>query len=221
MAILVAIEGIDGSGKGTQVKRLASSLEAAGFKQTTLSFPQYDTNRFGRMIGRFLNGQFGELDSVRPELAALLFAGDRLESRPLIDQATADSDVVLLDRYVASNIAHQAGRLVGDEQRELTEFLVWLEHDLYGLPRPTRTFWLDLPVEIAQQRIAEKAARSYTERAADLQEEDASHLQAAANVYESLATTEQWTRVSCAGLSVEQTSEAILADLSKLLPGLG
>lgn len=207
MALLIAVEGIDGSGKGTQVANLASRVGDAGKNVTTWTFPQYESNRFGKMVGRFLNGDFGGLDTVRPELSALLFAGDRFESLPALRCDLETYDVVFLDRYVASNIAHQAGRLVGEERQQLTDFLLWLEHDLYGVPRPNITFWLDLPVAVAQERIKMKAARSYTDRKADLQEEDTGHLTAASEVYAALSDQPNWRRIDCG-----QRSEGDIAD---------
>ena len=80
--LLLAIEGIDGSGKGTQAGRLADAARAAGHRVASFSFPRYDDNPFSRAIGDYLNGEFGGLDEVHPELSALLYACDRLHARP-------------------------------------------------------------------------------------------------------------------------------------------
>ena len=107
MGRLIAIEGIDGSGKGTQAQRLAQSLEAGGESVRLLSFPRYEQTAFGRRIGHFLNGRYGQLDQVDPLLVSLLYAGDRFESKGVLLDAIAGCDVVVLDRYVPSNIAHK------------------------------------------------------------------------------------------------------------------
>ena len=197
-AKLVAIEGIDGSGKGTQARLLVDRLNAEGTRAALLSFPRYEATFFGARIGDFLNGRFGSLDAVDPFLAALLFAGDRAESKPVLDAALAEHEVVVLDRYVASNVAHQGAKRVGGERAELVRRIEHVEFALNGLPRPGVTVWLDLPVPLATRLIAAKNARSYTDRAADLQEEDAAHLAATAVVYADLAADPGWARVACA-----------------------
>ncbi len=96
--LLIAIEGIDGSGKGTQAARLQASLTRRGLKAALISFPRYQETFFGARIGDFLNGRFGSLEEVHPFLAATLFAGDRLESRSFLNEAIVSHDVVVLDR---------------------------------------------------------------------------------------------------------------------------
>ena len=76
---LIAFEGIDGSGKRTQVELLANTLRAQGHSVYSTGFPQYES-WFGRMVGQFLNGDFGPLEAVDPHFTALLYAGDRYEA---------------------------------------------------------------------------------------------------------------------------------------------
>lgn len=198
MGLLVAIEGIDGSGKGTQAARLYEALKSAGVRCELFSFPRYRDTRFGAKIGDFLNGRFGELDKVSPFLVSLLFAGDRFESRQMLVDAIANNDVVLCDRYVASNIAHQAAKVDGHERQELVEWIRHVEHSLYQLPHADHTLFLDLPVNQATRLIALKAQRSYTDRAADLQECDQDYLQKVHDVYTQLAADEAgWIRIDC------------------------
>ncbi|QDT55368.1 Thymidylate kinase [Caulifigura coniformis] len=194
--VLIAIEGIDGSGKGTQAALLRDALNARGRKTALISFPRYQDTFFGARIGDFLNGRFGSLDQVHPFLAATLFAGDRMESRSMLLEALAAHDVVILDRYVASNIAHQAAKREGAERKELARWILSLEFDVNALPRPDRTLLLDLPAATAQTLIARKNARSYTDRVADLQEADAAYLENVRQVYLDLAAEEpRWSLV--------------------------
>ncbi len=196
--MLIAIEGIDGSGKGTQAARLCERLKSAGVSVQLLSFPRYDATRFGKAIGDFLNGRFGTLEAVHPMLASLLYAGDRLESREVLQTAMQSHEVVVLDRYMASNIAHQGAKLQGAERAELKAWVEAIEFDIYALPQPDLVILLDLPASVAQHLIAKKSARTYTDKAADLQEADGSYLAAVREVYRELAVDQPaWRIVSC------------------------
>ncbi len=106
---LIAIEGIDGSGKRTQLELLANVLSASGNRVYSTAFPQYDS-WFGKMVGQFLNGELGALETVDPHFTALLYAGDRFEAKPRLQAALNEGKIVLVDRYIGSNLAHQTAR---------------------------------------------------------------------------------------------------------------
>ena len=218
MGLLVAIEGIDGSGKGTQAARLLDSLREQGTRCQLFSFPRYKETQFGAKIGDFLNGRFGNLDQVNPFLVSLLFAGDRFESRQLLLDAIRVNDVVLCDRYVASNIAHQAAKVVGEERTELIQWIQYIEYQLYGLPQADCTLFLDVPVEHATKLIALKAQRTYTDRAADLQEADSGYLRKVHDVYKLLAAEGTgWTRVDCLEADRIKPVEEVAGDVWRTL----
>src|SRR5947209_17712563 len=107
---VIAIEGIDGSGKRTQLDLLHNVIRASGVRVYSTGFPQYDS-WFGKMVGQFLNGDFGALESVDPHFTALLYAGDRFEAKPKLEAALNNGQIVLADRYVVSNLAHQTARV--------------------------------------------------------------------------------------------------------------
>ncbi len=197
MGLLVAIEGIDGSGKGTQAARLRDRLVAEGRTAALVSFPRYSETFFGSAIGEYLNGRFGPLAHVDPHLAAALFAGDRFESRPYLEELLASHDVVVADRYVPSNVAHQGARVGETERPDLVDWILRLEHDVYSLPRPDLVILLDVPVAVAVRQIAAKSRRDYTERAADLHEADEGYLDSVLEAYRLLARRERnWQTVS-------------------------
>ena len=187
MSLLIDIEGIDGSGKGTQAQRLRETLTQAGKTCGIISFPRYSQTLFGQIAGEFLNGRFGSLDQVHPLLAAIVFAGDRAESRRELNEMIANHDVVIFDRYVPSNIAHQAAKVTGAEREELIARIERIEYDIFELPRADLTILIDMPVEFAQRLIARKAARDYTAKVADIQEADTEYLTSVRAVYHSLA----------------------------------
>lgn len=196
---LIVIEGIDGSGKGTQAARLVKRLEAHNRRVQLLSFPRYMETFFGEAIGRFLNGNFGELNAVHPALVSLLYAGDRFESKLVIETAQTSAEAIVCDRYVPSNLAHQAGRLQGIERRQLIEWIDRLEYELYQLPRPDLVLLFDLPVTLAQTLIARKSKRTYTDRAADIQEADVAYLEQVRETYHALADAnrDKWVTIPC------------------------
>lgn len=218
MSFLIAIEGIDGSGKGTQATRLCETLRHQGLRVGLLSFPRYEATRFGRAIADFLNGRFGTLQTVHPQLAALLFAGDRFESRSLIETTLAENDVVICDRYVASNVAHQAAKLPESQRSELMAWIESIEFDVYALPRPDLTLLLDLPATLAQELVARKAARHYTEKAADLHEADTGYLQQVRNVYRQLAAgNATWRTTEICGESGIRSITEIATEIAGLV----
>ncbi len=216
---MIAIEGIDGSGKGTQARRLVERLRGAGTRTELISFPRYEATFFGRAVGDFLNGRYGPLDKVHPFLVSLLFAGDRFESRPMLCQALAANDVVVLDRYVPSNVAHQAAKLSGTERDKLLQSLNHLEYDLFGMPRADLFLLLDLPVAEAQMLIGRKPARTYTERTADIQEADANYLGRVRELYLEMAAGDPcWSVIRCVGeklRTVEEIADEIWAIVSQ------
>ena len=173
---LIVLEGIDGSGKRTQMDLLLRELAAQGQDVLALSFPRYDSF-FGKLVGRYLNGEFGTLREVNPHFAAMLYAGDRFQAKGEIEEALAAGKMVVSDRYIASNLAHQTAR-VDPAGRE--EFLAWIKHveyALYGLPVEDLVIYLRvLPAE-AHRLIAQIPERAYTSSRRDLQEADLRHLE--------------------------------------------
>ncbi len=221
----IAIEGIDGSGKRTQIDLLSHALEARGVAHVRYSFPRYESS-FGRLVARYLNGDFGRLDAVDPHFSALLYAGDRFEARAELESALAEGKTVLADRYIGSNLAHQTAR-VGTQRRE--EFLSWLkrlEYGIYGLPAEELVIYLRLPALEAHRLVGLKAARNYTHLQRDLQEADLKHLEQAALVYDRLATEPNWVTVECFETAAgelrqpEAIHRAVMAAVESRLVGL-
>ena len=212
MGLLVAIEGIDGSGKGTQAALLARRAAEAGREVASFSFPRYGTNAFSRLVADYLNGAFGAPESLPPEFPALLYAGDRYVARPELEAALAAGRLVVCDRYVASNLAHQAAHAPEGRSRALVEWIQEIEFGLYGLPRPGLTVLLDMPVEAARRLVRRKARRDYTERAEDVLEEDAAHLAEARRVYRELAVSDPSWVVVAAGEDSAPLPAARIAD---------
>jgi dTMP kinase len=170
MGIIVAIEGADGVGKNTASRGLCDALNAAGRSATVIGFPRYGETVGGVTIGRFLAGDMPV--PVKPGAAAVLYALDRFEWLPKIEEAQAQHDVLIFDRYIASNMAYQAARLAHTEARAMMEWILALETEQFALPRPTHSIYLDTPWELARELILQKAQRSYTDKSFDEYEAD-------------------------------------------------
>lgn len=187
MATLIAIEGIDGAGKGTQARQLVERLNAMGVKATGLQFPRYSETTFGGAIGDFLNGRFGSLDQVHPQLAAVLYAGDRFESRQVLENAADQNDVVILDRFTGSNLAHQSAKLDGEERLELIKWIDHVEHVVFGLPRPSLNVLIDISSSWSRKLVSRKGERDYTDAEADIQESNLPYLERVRACYLTIA----------------------------------
>jgi dTMP kinase len=212
---LIALEGIDGSGKRTQLDLLARELEARELSTFRISFPRYESF-FGNLVGRYLNGEFGPLEAVNPHLSSLLYAGDRQEAKPEIEVALSNGKIVLADRYIGSNLAHQSERVPPDRREEFVAWLKRLEYGLYALPVEDLVIYLRVPVAEAHRLISQKSARPYTSLKRDIQEADIKHLEQTAIIYDRLATEANWVRIDCSDpasgvlYSPEEIGQAVL-----------
>ena len=193
---LIAVEGIDGSGKRTQVELLVNSLRQRGYPVHQTGFPKYES-WFGKLIGQFLDGQFGPLEAVDPRFAALLYAGDRFEAKAELEIPLHEGQVVVADRYIGSNLAHQGARVPPEKRAEFIAWIRHLEYSIYGLPHEHLIIYLRVSAEQAQKLVMQKAARNYTSATHDIQEASLQHLKSAAEVFDSLATHSPWTTIQC------------------------
>lgn len=188
MGDLIVIEGADGVGKNTASRGLCDALNASGQSAVVIGFPRYDETAAGVTIGRFLAGEMPV--PVTPMAAAVLYALDRLEWREAILEAQAKHDVVIFDRYIASNMAYQAAKLDADEARAMMEWILALETGQFALPRPKLSIYLDTPWELARELILKKAQRSYTDKAFDAYEADIALQQRVRANYEAIVAAD-------------------------------
>jgi dTMP kinase len=193
---LIVLEGIDGSGKRTQLDMLARALSERKVPLSQISFPRYE-GFFGKLVARFLNGDFGPLDAVDAHFSALLYAGDRYEAKPGIESELAAGRTVLADRYIGSNLAHQGARVRREDRSEFIDWLKKLEYEIYSLPAEDLVIYLRVPVAEAHRLVGQKGARDYTKLQRDILESSIAHLEAAAEVYDELAQRPNWLRIEC------------------------
>ena len=219
---LISFEGIDGSGKGTQSTLLHEKLKKRGVDSVLFSFPCYEKTFFGKEIGAFLRGEFGGIDEVHPKLASILYAMDRFEMRDSILSSLENGKVVICDRYIDSNIAHQASKL---SERERNEFIKWIEDLEYGfnkMPSPDLTFFLDVPIEVSKELVIKKQKRNYTDSSEDIHEKAHGYLQKVYEAYLSIDYGERWEKIECCnGLIMNSPSEINKKIMGVIKNGLG
>lgn len=153
--LFLVLEGADGTGKSSQLELLAEFFRHAGRTVHTVHFPRLDARPYGELIAGFLRGDFGRLDAVHPQLAALLYALDRADGAADLRARLAAGEVVLADRYILSNRAYQCAKVADPEAREA--LADWIERYEYGhnaIPRPDLTLYLDAPAAFARAALA-------------------------------------------------------------------
>lgn len=199
--MLIAIEGVDGAGKHTLTGGLRSAFEAGHRSVGSLSFPRYHRSVPADLAAEALHGAHGDLaESVYA--MATLFALDRAGAREEIEHLQAAYDVVILDRYVASNAAYSAARLHQDADGDVVDWVRELEFDRLKLPRPDWQVLLDVPTELAAQR-AEHRANTDADRAKDAYERDGGLQQRTGAVYAAMAAADWCGRWAVAGPDVD------------------
>ena len=211
---LIVITGIDGSGKTVQTKLLCERLLKEGYPVVTTDFPQYGKTFFADMVTKYLRGEFGSADSVSPYMAAILYAGDRWECKEQIDAWLREEKIVVSNRYVCDNMAHQGGKICSSAEKE--KFFQWLEkleHQIFAVPRSNLNILLYVPAEIAYKLVEKKEQRAYLGgEKKDIHEEDMNHIQHAQQTFLEIAHGKKdWIIVDCTNDGVLM-SEQMIAD---------
>jgi dTMP kinase len=187
--VLIVIEGVDGAGKRTLTTGLRAAFEGAHKSVASLAFPRYHHSVEADLAAEALHGQHGDL-AQSVYAMAVLFALDRAGARDEIGHLAAAYDVVILDRYVASNAAYSAARLHQGADGDIVEWVRTLEYDRLKLPKPDWQVLLDVPAELAAERAARRANEE-ADRAKDSSERDDGLQRRTGEVYTALAAA-QW-----------------------------
>lgn len=204
MKQIIVIEGTDGCGKATQTQRLQESLKKENYSVFTTSFPNYASPSSGP-VKLYLQGELGEeADSLSAKQSSILYATDRLctYKKEMEAYFKDDHSVILLDRYVSSNLLHQGGKILKDTQdySKLDAFTNWietLEYEDLQLPRPTLTFFLHLSTETSLQLMENRANKITQDSKKDILESDVTHLKYAEKSGIYLAKKLGWTIIEC------------------------
>jgi dTMP kinase len=196
------IEGLDGSGKSTQISMLHNYLKNNKIDYEYLHFPRTDSPIYGDLVARFLRGEFGDNNQVNPYLVALIYAGDRKDAATLIQSWLSSNKLVIVDRYVFSNIAYQCAKLSSlDEKLKLKEWILNLEYEYHKLPKPDVNVFFDVPFSFTVERLSggrTGADRDYLNGAVDIHEADMSFQGKVREMYLDMAKSEQSLKmISC------------------------
>ncbi len=155
--MFIVLEGVDGSGKSTQIAALREMFAQKGIPTEYLHFPRFDAPYFGDLIARFLRGELGGVEQVDPYIVAMLYAGDRRDAASLIRGWIQEGKVVICDRYVYSNIGYQCAKVASAEEREkLREWILSLEYDYFAIPRPDVSLFLDVPFAFTERKLLQE-----------------------------------------------------------------
>lgn len=188
---LIAIEGVDGSGKQTLAEHVATQLRDRGRSVACTAFPRYASNVHAALVGEALHGAHGDL-ACSVHGMAVLNALDQRDAADNLRSELRTHDVVLLDRYVASNASYGAARLHQDAHGDFVAWVWQLEIERFALPRPDLQLLLSVPTAIAAQRAAHRE-RTQPGRGKDGFESDASLQERCVAVYEQLAAENWWS----------------------------
>lgn len=194
---IFVIEGTDGSGKQTQTQKLYERLQQHNIPAIKQSFPNYDSPSSGPVklyLGGELAANANDIDAYQ---ASALFAVDRFCTLKQLESSLGNNSTIVFDRYVSSNMLHQAGKIKNHSERDA--FLSWLdqlEFETLKLPRPTITIFLDMPVE-SSKKLANERANLKTGGKKDIHESNAQHLADAYEAGHYVANKFGWNVVHC------------------------
>lgn len=172
----IVIEGLDGSGKSTQLQLLKEYLSQHNIDFEYLHFPRLETPIFGELISKFLRGELGELESVNPYLIALMYACDRENAAATLKQWSQEGRTIIADRYVYSNIGYQCAKLDDKrEQEKLANWIIELEYNHYQIPKPDINIFIDVPFSFTEKSLRNSRTgsdREYLQGHMDIHEAD-------------------------------------------------
>jgi dTMP kinase len=219
----LVIEGLDGSGKSTQVNLLKEHLRKSAIKFKYLHFPRLEEGVYGKLIARFLRGEMGEIDKVDPYLVALLFAGDRRDAKAVIEQWIVENYIVIVDRFVYSNIAFQGAKYTYEsEQKLLADWIMDLEFNIHKLPVPDMNIFLDVPFSFTRKLLSgtrKGEDRDYLQGRQDIHENDLEFQEKVRGIYHSVCSQlGNLTIVNCANESGEMKQPVeVFEDLKRVI----
>ncbi len=217
MGKLFVIDGTDGSGKQTQFKMLQERLSEENVNYRVVSFPNYESPS-STLVKMYLSGQFGEnAKDVNAYVASTFYAVDRYATyKQYFEEFYNEGGIILADRYTTANMVHQAGKIKDEKERK--KFLDWLcdfEFNIFGLPRPTKTFFLNMPPDYAMKLMENRENKFTHATQKDIHERDKSHIVDSYNAACYVAKEYDWYEVNCIKNGTIRTVDDIHEEIYK------
>lgn len=221
MGKLIAIDGVDASGKQTHAEILYKKLKNMGKKVRLISFPAYDKPS-SALVKMYLSGDFGEKpEDVSAYAASTFFAADRFSTyRTDWGKDYNDDTIIIADRYVTSNMIHQASKLKPEERSEFLDWLDNFEYNIYSLPRPDITIFLDMPPEFGAELMKERENKFSGDSEKDIHERNKEYLKESYDNACFVAQKYNWERISCVKDGKIRTIEDINEEVFELVKGI-
>ncbi|MCI8291172.1 MAG: deoxynucleoside kinase [Clostridia bacterium] len=223
MGKLFVIDGTDGSGKQTQFAKLKERLDMEKITYMEVSFPNYDSPS-SSLVKMYLSGEFGENASeISPYVASTFYAADRYATyKTKFEKFYNEGGIILADRYTTANMVHQAGKIKDKEERK--KFLSWLfdlEFNIYGIPKPDKVFFLNMPPKKSLELIKDRENKFSHDMKKDIHERDEHHIIDSYNAACDVAKDYSWCEIHCMDgdniRSIEDIHEEIFSEVRKEL----
>ncbi len=219
MGKLIVIEGLDGSGKSTQINILAERVKALGLSFKQIKLPNYD-GESSALVKMYLRGEFGKKpEDVNAYAASAFYAVDRFASFKTIWKDEYDAgEIILADRYTTSNAYHQ---MIKQPRENWDNYISWLEdfeYEKIGIPKPDKVIYLDMPIDVSQRLMSQRYEGNESKK--DVHEANVDYLYACRDAALYAAEKMGWTRIECAkngqARSIEDISKDIWTSVSDL-----
>ena len=214
MGKLIVIEGLDGSGKGTQAQILFDTLSSQGKKVKKVSFPDYASDS-SALVKMYLAGQFGSKPGdVNAYAASSFYAVDRYASYKANWKALYDDDyIIIADRYTTSNGVHQCSKLPEDQWEDFMNWLYDFEYKKMGIPAPDCVIYLDMSPEVSQKLLSGRYNGDESKK--DIHEKDKEYLAKSRQAARFCAQHDGWKTIKCDDgenpFTLEAISEQVLS----------
>lgn len=209
---LIVIEGLDGSGKSTQLEILCENLKKSGYNCISVSFPDYDSPS-SAPIKMYLSGKFGKNpNDVNAYAASAFYAVDRFASfKQNWCEFYQNGGIVVAGRYVTSNAVHQCSKMPKEKWCDFTDWLYDFEYNKMGIPVPDKIIFLDMPLEVSQKLLSNRYSGDESQK--DIHERNTDYLKKCHEAAFFAANRSNWHIVRCANGENARTVEEISADV--------